>query len=67
MAIRIASLFCGMTILACSVAHAQITATPIGVNCAGSETNGHAVLNCSQLGTYGAATVEIGVTVDSGA
>jgi uncharacterized protein (TIGR03437 family) len=66
MTIRIASLFCGMAIVACSVAHAQMTATPISVNCGGTETNGHALLNCSQLGTYGAATVEIGVTVDSG-
>jgi uncharacterized protein (TIGR03437 family) len=67
MAIRNASFLCGMAILACSVAHAQVAAPSIAVSCAGNETNGHAVLYCSQLGTYGAATVEIGITVDNGA
>jgi hypothetical protein len=52
MTIRIASLFCGMAIVVCSVARAQVAAPSIAVSCAGSETNGHAVLNCSQLGTF---------------
>jgi hypothetical protein len=67
MTIRIASRFCGIAFMACSVMRAQIAATPTGANCAGSETNGNALLNCTNFGTYGPASVHIGVTVDNGA